>query len=60
MSTASFGSAHGLDIKILAKRVIITPEFLEYVRAAVSPGTTLIITTYVLATRRAADLDSIS
>ena len=44
MSTASFGSAHPLDIKQVAERVAIPPEFLEYVRAIVSPGTTLIIT----------------
>jgi hypothetical protein len=44
MSTASFGSAQPLDIKQVAERVAIPPEFLEYVRAIVSPGTTLIIT----------------
>ena len=44
MSTASFASAHPLDIKQMAERVTIPPEFLGYVRAIVSPGTTLIIT----------------
>ncbi len=43
-STSSFGSAPGPDIKALVKRVTIAPEFLEHLRAAVSPGTTLIIT----------------
>lgn len=44
MSTASFGTAHALDVKQLAERMTIAPEFLESARAAVSPGTTLIIT----------------
>ncbi|HYL59596.1 MAG TPA: L,D-transpeptidase [Candidatus Acidoferrales bacterium] len=44
ISTASFGSAPALDIKELAKRVTIAPEFLEQARPAVSPGSTLIIT----------------
>lgn len=44
MSTASFGSASPLDIKQVAQQVVIPPEFLEYVRAIVSPGTILIIT----------------
>ena len=44
ISTASFGHASAPDIKELAKRVTIAPQFLEYVRTAVAPGTTLIIT----------------
>jgi hypothetical protein len=44
ISTASFGRARAPDIKELANRVTIAPEFLEQARAAVSPGTTLIIT----------------
>jgi hypothetical protein len=44
ISTASFGRTRAPDIKELARRVTIAPEFLEHVRAAVSPGTTLIIT----------------
>jgi hypothetical protein len=44
ISTASFGRARAPDVKELAKRVIIAPEFLEHARAAVLPGTTLIIT----------------
>jgi L,D-transpeptidase catalytic domain len=44
ISTASFGRARTPDIKELAERVTIAPEFLEHARAAVSPGTTLIIT----------------
>jgi hypothetical protein len=44
ISTASFGGTRAPDIKELAKRVTIAPEFLEQARAAVSPGTTLIIT----------------
>ena len=44
ISTASFGRARAPDIKELAKRVTIAPECLEHLRAAVSPGTTLIIT----------------
>jgi hypothetical protein len=44
ISTASFGRARAPDIKELAERVTIAPEFLEQARAAVSPGTTLIIT----------------
>jgi hypothetical protein len=31
-------------VKELAKRLTIAPEFLEDVRGAVSPGTTLIVT----------------
>src|SRR6202158_1449343 len=42
ISTASFGRARTPDIKELAERVTIAPEFLEHARAAVSPGTTLI------------------
>ena len=41
---ASFGQARAPDIKELAKRVTIAPEFLEHARAAVLPGTTLIVT----------------
>jgi hypothetical protein len=44
MSTASFGRSRPLDIKELVKIVTITPKFLEQARAAVSPGTTLVIT----------------
>ena len=44
ISVASFGRAQALDIKELVKRVTATPEFLEDARAAVSPGTTLVIT----------------
>ena len=44
ISTSSFGHAPALDIKELAERVIIAPEFLAHARAAISPGTTLIIT----------------
>lgn len=44
ISTASFGHASAPDIKELAKRVTIAPEFLEHARPAVAPGTTLIIT----------------
>jgi hypothetical protein len=43
-STSSFGSGAAPDIKVLVKRVTIAPEFLEHLRTAVSPGTTLIIT----------------
>jgi hypothetical protein len=44
LSTSSFGHAAAPDIKELAKRVTIPPDFLEQARAAVSPGATLIIT----------------
>ena len=44
LSTSSFGSAPAPDIKELAKRVTIPPEFLQQARPAVSPGATLIIT----------------
>ena len=44
MSTASFGRSQPLDIKELVKVVTITPKFLEQARAAVSSGTTLVIT----------------
>jgi hypothetical protein len=44
ISTASFGRSHAQDVKELVKLVSIPPEFLEHVRAAVSPGTTLVIT----------------
>jgi len=44
LSTSSFGSASAPDIKELAKRVSIPPEFLKQARTAVSPGATLIIT----------------
>jgi hypothetical protein len=44
MSTASFGRSQPLDIKELVKVVTIMPKFLEQARAAVSPGTTLVIT----------------
>jgi hypothetical protein len=41
---ASFNRTREPDIKELAKHVTIAPEFLGHARAAVSPGTTLIIT----------------
>jgi hypothetical protein len=44
ISTASFGRGRAPDIKELAKGVTVAPEFFEHLRAAVSPGTTLIIT----------------
>ena len=44
ISTASFGRSRTPDIKELARRVTIAPEFLEHVSTAVLPGTTLIIT----------------
>jgi hypothetical protein len=44
ISTASFGRSRTPDIKELARRVTIAPEFLEHARAAVLPGTTLIVT----------------
>jgi L,D-transpeptidase catalytic domain len=44
ISTASFGHIRAPDIRKLSNRVTIPPEFLEHVRAAISPGTTLIIT----------------
>jgi hypothetical protein len=44
ISTASFGHARAPDVKDLAQSVTIAPEFLEHMRSAVSPGTTLIIT----------------
>jgi hypothetical protein len=44
VSTASFGSARAPNIEQLAKHVMITPEFLKDVQAALSPGTTLIVT----------------
>ncbi|HWZ13458.1 MAG TPA: hypothetical protein VNX22_10000 [Acidobacteriaceae bacterium] len=43
-SISSFGSGPAPDIKALVKQVTIAPEFLEHLRTAVSPGTTLIIT----------------
>ena len=43
-SDSRFGSAPPPDIKALVKQVTIAPEFLEHLRSAVSPGTTLIIT----------------
>ena len=44
ISTASFGRTRAPDLKKLANRATIPPEFLERVRAVISPGTTLIIT----------------
>ena len=44
MSTASFGAARALDIRQLSQHLTIPAEFLESVRAIVSPGTTLIVT----------------
>ena len=43
LSTSSFGGT-APDIEELAKQVTFPPEFLEQARAAVSPGTTLIVT----------------
>jgi hypothetical protein len=43
-STASFGCTLAPDVKEVVNRVTIAPEFLEHTRAAVSPGTTLVIT----------------
>jgi hypothetical protein len=42
--TASFGGVRTPEIRQLANNVNIAPEFLEHARAAVSPGTTLIVT----------------
>jgi hypothetical protein len=44
ISTASFGRGSAPDVSQLAKRLIISPEFLDSVRKAVSPGATLIVT----------------
>jgi len=44
ISTARFGRRRAPYIKDLSKRVTIAPEFLEHLRATVSPGTTLIVT----------------
>jgi hypothetical protein len=43
-STASFGRGRAPDIKALANRLVIAPEFLAKARGVISPGTTLIIT----------------
>jgi hypothetical protein len=43
LSTASFGGT-APDVKELAQHMSVAPEFLRDARAAVSPGTTLIIT----------------
>ncbi len=44
LSTASFGPTPPPDLKALVSRTDIAPQFLENARAAVLPGTTLIIT----------------
>jgi L,D-transpeptidase catalytic domain len=44
ISTASFGRTLAPDVKEVVNRVTIAPGFLEQARAAVSPGTTLVIT----------------
>jgi len=51
ISTASFGSALAPDVKEVVNHVIIAPEFLEHARAAVSPGTTLVITDLPVSSR---------
>jgi hypothetical protein len=44
LSTASFGRTLAPDVKEVVNRVTIAPGFLEHARAAISPGTTLVIT----------------
>jgi hypothetical protein len=44
LSTASFGPTPSPDVKELAGHLNIDPKFLEDVREAISPGTTLIVT----------------
>jgi len=44
ISTASFGSSRAPELHEVVRQVRIAPEFLKNVRAAVSPGTTLILT----------------
>jgi hypothetical protein len=44
ISTASFGRTLAPDVKEVLNRVIIAPQFLEHARAAVAPGTILVIT----------------
>jgi len=44
ISTASFGRMPAPNDKEVVNRVTIAPAFLEHARAAVSPGTTLVIT----------------
>jgi hypothetical protein len=44
LSTARFGQGRPPDLKALVKQVRLAPQFLEDIRAAISPGTTLIIT----------------
>ena len=44
LSTSSFGRSAAPEIKELAMHVTFPPGFLEQARAAVSPGTTLIVT----------------
>jgi len=51
ISTASFGRALAPDVKEVVNRVTIAPEFLEHARAAVSPGTTLVITDLPVSSR---------
>ena len=51
ISTASFGRALAPDVKEVVNRATIAPEFLEHARAAVSPGTTLVITDLPVSSR---------
>jgi hypothetical protein len=51
ISTASFGRAPAPDVKEVVNRVTIAPEFLEHARAAVSAGTTLVITDLPVSSR---------
>jgi hypothetical protein len=51
ISTASFGRALAPDVKEVVNRVTIAPKFLEDARAAVSPGTTLVITDLPVSSR---------
>ncbi len=44
ISTASFGRTPAPNVKEVVDNMTIAPRFLEYARAAVRPGTTLVIT----------------
>jgi hypothetical protein len=44
ISTASFDRTLAPDVKQVVNRVTIATRFLEHARAAVAPGTTLVIT----------------
>lgn len=44
ISTVSFRHARAPAIKDLAQSITVAPEFVQYVRPAISPGTTLIVT----------------